>query len=283
MTAHPSLNINEASKACGLSPSVLRIWELRYGWPNPKRRSNGYRAYNPHQVQELKRAAELVKGGTPISALIIDGLPRWPADQAHRRLPLGLTKAKLLPKPAGVLETKIQQELVESLEHRHTNQVKELLQRAFWSVRPDDEVLTALVPTLTALEELALAERPLAEDAEVRTLVKERCLQLLRRYRKAEAPALWAVAIAPRDQALAALVALILCQRGHHAQPWLETGLPASGALLLAGDHQDTTVLKGDRRVQARISSLGGSGLCSLASMLATPAVPTPLAPLCAN
>src|SRR5580692_6884735 len=73
-----SLNINEASKACGLSPSVLRIWELRYGWPNPKRKPNGYRAYNQHQIQELKRVADLVKRGTPISTLIIDGLPRWP-------------------------------------------------------------------------------------------------------------------------------------------------------------------------------------------------------------
>lgn len=99
-----NLNINEASKACGLSPSVLRIWELRYGWPNPKRKPNGYRAYNQHQIQELKRVADLVKRGTPISALIIDGLPRWPTDQAIKRSPLGLTKSRALEKPAGVLE-----------------------------------------------------------------------------------------------------------------------------------------------------------------------------------
>jgi DNA-binding transcriptional MerR regulator len=283
MSANQSMNINEASKACGLSPSVLRIWELRYGWPNPKRKANGYRAYNQHQVQELKRVAELVKGGTPISSLIIDGLPRWPADHTHKRLPLGLTRSKQLSKPEGVLETKLQQELVESLEHRHTSQVKELLQRAFWSVRPDDEVLTALVPALVGLEELALAERPLAEDGEIRTLVKERCLQLLRRYRKTDGESeLWVVAVSDVDQALAALVALILCQRGHHAQPWFAHELPPTGSLLLAGDHQDANALKGDRRVTGRVSSLGGNGMSSLESLLAAPAKPTPLA-LCPN
>ena len=110
------MNINEASKACGLSPSVLRIWELRYGWPNPKRKANGYRAYNQHQVQELKRVSDLVKRGTPISALIIDGLPRWPTDQAIKRTPMGLTKARAIEKPAGVLEAKLQDELIEALE-----------------------------------------------------------------------------------------------------------------------------------------------------------------------
>ena len=57
------LNINEASQACGLSPSVLRIWELRYGWPNPRRKANGYRSYSPHLVEDLKRIAKLIEEG----------------------------------------------------------------------------------------------------------------------------------------------------------------------------------------------------------------------------
>src|SRR4051812_44623865 len=79
-----ALNIKDTSKLTGLSPSVLRIWELRYGWPNPKRKSNGYRTYQPHQVDELKRVAGFVKDGVPISRLIVDGLPRWPTADMSR-------------------------------------------------------------------------------------------------------------------------------------------------------------------------------------------------------
>lgn len=278
-----NMNINEASKACGLSPSVLRIWELRYGWPNPKRKPNGYRAYNQHQVQELKRVSDLVKRGTPISALIIDGLPRWPTDQAIKRSPMGLTKARALDKPAGVLETKLQEELIEALEHRNTSHVKELLQRAFWSVRPADEVLTALIPTLMGLEELALAERPLAEDAEIRQLIKERSEQLLRRYRKGDQAERWVVPVADTDQALAAVTALILCLQGHQAQPWLAPTLPTTGGVLLAGDHQDANAYKGERRIVGRVSSLGGVGLISLQGLNATPVKPLPVPALSLN
>jgi DNA-binding transcriptional MerR regulator len=283
MSASQSMNINEASKACGLSPSVLRIWELRYGWPSPKRKSNGYRAYNQHQVQELRRIAELVKNGTPISALIIDGLPRWPADHSHKRIIAGLTKVHTLPKPRGVLEAKLQQELVENLERRHATHAMELLQRAFWSVRPDDEVLTALVPTLVALDELAQTDRILPEDAQLRRVVKERSAQLLRRYRT-DSPSLWTVPATPNEVALATLAALILNQRGHSTQLWLEADRPTTAPYLLAGEHQENSCAKDDRRLAGRISALGSKEAASLVDLLATgPTLPTPVAPLSTN
>lgn len=283
MSATHSMNINEASKACGLSPSVLRIWELRYGWPSPKRKPNGYRAYNQHQVQELKRAAELVKNGTPISALIIDGLPRWPADNTHKRIVAGLHLAKLLPKPRGVLEAKLQDELVENLERRHALHVKELLQRACWSVRPDDEVLTALAPALIGLDELAQVERPLPEDEQLRALVFQRATQLLRRYRT-DTPSLWVVPATGKDVALANLSALILNQRGHSAQVWTQTDRPTNAPYLLAGEPVDATTTKDDRRLAGRLTAIGGKGISSLLDLLNVgPTLPTPIMALSAN
>ncbi len=74
-----AFNIKEASHATGLTPSVLRIWELRYGWPKPKRKANGYRTYQRHQIEDLRRIASLVKAGQSISSLIQEnGLPHWP-------------------------------------------------------------------------------------------------------------------------------------------------------------------------------------------------------------
>jgi DNA-binding transcriptional MerR regulator len=278
MSANQNMNINEASKACGLSPSVLRIWELRYGWPSPKRKSNGYRAYNQHQVSELKRAADLVKNGTPISALIIDGLPRWPADNTHKRIIAGLHKAKQLPKPRGLLEAKLQDELVENLERRHALHVKELLQRACWSVRPDDEVLTALAPALIGLDELAQVERPLPEDDQLREIIKDRSSQLLRRYRT-DSPSMWVVPATPHDQALAALAALILNQRGHTAQVWAETDRPTSAPYLLAGQPRDATTTRDDRRLAGRVTAVGGKDITGIIDLMNVgPTLPTPIA-----
>jgi DNA-binding transcriptional MerR regulator len=242
MTA-ATFNINEASKACGLSPSVLRIWELRYNWPSPRRKANGYRAYSHHQIEELKRIAELVKNGMPISQLIIDGLPRWPTDQVRRRTPQGLKHARLLPRPAGHLEGRLQGEIVDALEKRLSSVVKELLQRAMWSVRPQDELVTALAPVLIGLRELAADERALPDEIEVRRLVAERCQQLLRRFRSTPGSVRVQPAT-PDDTALAALIALALNQRGTPAAVWQPGGAPAHGPLIVAGVGDGTAPLR---------------------------------------
>ena len=66
-------NITEASKLCGLSASVLRIWELRYKWPKPARKANGYRTYGATIIKDLQWAAGRIADGKAISELIIDG------------------------------------------------------------------------------------------------------------------------------------------------------------------------------------------------------------------
>lgn len=263
-TPNQSLNINEASKACGLSPSVLRIWELRYGWPNPKRKPNGYRAYNAHQVAELKRVASLVKSGTPISSIIVDGLPRWPTDHSRSPVPRTLTRTRSLAKPADTAHANLHQNLIDALEFRKGPLVKELLQRIFWTVRPADEPSTALVPALVGLTELRRADRRFAEEAEVATLVRDRCQQLLRMLKQQEQP----LAIVPAresDQALAALVALICCYRGTPAKPHFEAGEP-TGAFITVGDELPSEAAGGNQI--GRLATLGGEGIPSLPELL---------------
>ncbi len=63
-------DMKSTAKQSGLSPSVIRMWELRYRWPNPRRMSNGYRIYTPAQIEELRRVGQLVRSGTPISQLV---------------------------------------------------------------------------------------------------------------------------------------------------------------------------------------------------------------------
>lgn len=268
-------NINEASKASGLSPSVLRIWELRYGWPSPKRKANGYRSYSNHQIEDLKRISELVKHGTTISQLIIDGLPRWPTDQVQRRQPSGLHYAKSLPRPAGHLEAKLQEEILAALEKRQTSVVKELLQRAMWMVRPQDEVLIALAPVLIALAELAEDERTLPDALELRQLVKERSLQLLRRFHGPVTT--WIVPVQDRDQSLAALLALVLNQQGIMTQPWFQSGAPTTGEVVVA------TSTTGSGFPGRRIGAIPGSDREGLNEILAAEAPPQKRESLSAN
>jgi len=270
-----TMTIHEASKACNLSPSVLRIWELRYSWPNPKRKPNGYRAFSAIQVEELKRVSDLMKFGTPIRALIVDGLRRWPNETSPKRPIFGFIRTKSILKPRGVAEAKVQAEIIEALEKRHGRLVLELLQRAMWSVRPDDEIPSALVPSLVGLAELDRDHRGLTEAAEIRRHVLDRALQLLRRFKSATTE-VWVVPTSAESYALAGLTALLLNQYGHAAQPWLRDGAPATGSVLSVGDFR---VLSG-RHHLGHVSSLGGdsTGLADLLTgspLKAPPAQPS--------
>lgn len=81
-------SIRHVTIVCGVSSRVLRIWEKRYGWPNPARDpQSGYRIFRQWQVDDLIRVVALLKKGWTISELIVDGLPRWPAPDAKPTKP----------------------------------------------------------------------------------------------------------------------------------------------------------------------------------------------------
>lgn len=63
--------IKSVAAACGLTPSVLRIWEHRYGWPVPQRHlRNNYRCYDARTIFLLKCVSALVKSGKPIGLIL---------------------------------------------------------------------------------------------------------------------------------------------------------------------------------------------------------------------
>lgn len=273
MATKTHLNINEASKLCGLSPSVLRIWELRYGWPAPQRRPNGYRAYSMHQVEELKRMSELVKVGIPVSSLIVEGMPRWPATHPNAgRKSLAATRA--LPKPGDRQVAALQEDLIDALENRQSSRVKEVLQRCVWQVRPLDEVQSFFVPTMVGTAELAHTQRPLAEVEEIRALVLQRCDQLLRPYRKHQDDTLWVFPVSDRDHALATMIALLLNQRGHAAKPWIDNLLPERGPVLAVSEDGFEGLPDFRSRLVGRLSPLGEEEATSLLEVVGDTSLP---------
>lgn len=234
MTDKAFLSINEAAKAAGLSSSVLRIWEVRYGWPSPKRQPNGYRAYARHQVDELKRAANLVKAGLPISSLIIDGLPRWPDQPEVHAGPVRLSAARALVTDRGGMD------IIEALETRRVQRANELLQRSIWSLRPQEELRGVLVPVLVGLAEWRAAGRPLDDDTLIE-VIRERGMQLLRRQ-NVGASATWVVPANDDSHALAVVTAVLMNLRGQSARYWYGDGLPNDDAGVIVVGDGDCTI-----------------------------------------
>ncbi len=273
MATKSHLNINEASKLCGLSPSVLRIWELRYNWPAPMRRANGYRAYSQPQVEELKRMAELVKAGLPISSLIVEGMPRWPAANPNAgRKTLAATRS--IAKPADRQVAQLQGDLIDAIENRQASLVKEVLQRCVWQVRPVDEVQLFFVPTMVGIAELAQSQRTLVGVEELRALIIQRCDQLMRPFNKHQDDTLWVYPVAERDHALATMVALLLNQRGHAAKPWIDSVLPATGPVLAVSEDGFEGLPSFGARLIGRLSPLGEEEATSLLEVVGDTPLP---------
>lgn len=59
----PSFSIAAVERDTGLSKDVLRMWERRYGFPQPDRDSNGERSYPADQVERLRLIKRLMDAG----------------------------------------------------------------------------------------------------------------------------------------------------------------------------------------------------------------------------
>jgi hypothetical protein len=213
MSESATITIKQAAKLSGLSSSVLRVWEFRYGWPCPRRSVNGYRAFTKAQIEELRRAAALVKGGMPVSHLIVDGYPKWPAVATHKPRIRRFDRIRALPLPAAVAP--VRDRLAAALETGNGGRVLEIIQSAPLEVRPADEAAAVLVPALVGLAELEQDHRPLREAAAVRALVMARARQLARRLPEVAG----ADIVTAAEEAVAVVAALIMTQQGRPAVP----------------------------------------------------------------
>jgi MerR family transcriptional regulator, light-induced transcriptional regulator len=64
------LSISAAERATGISKHTLRIWERRYGFPQPLRNASGRRVYPPEQIQRLREIKRLRDSGFRPSKII---------------------------------------------------------------------------------------------------------------------------------------------------------------------------------------------------------------------
>lgn len=66
------LAIGRAAEICGTTPSTLRSWERRYGFPAPPRRDSGHRVYTPHELDLVREVVARTHDGAPVSLAIED-------------------------------------------------------------------------------------------------------------------------------------------------------------------------------------------------------------------
>lgn len=58
-----SYSIRVASRLTGIPADTLRMWERRYGFPNPRRRTTGVRSYSHADVERLLMIARALRAG----------------------------------------------------------------------------------------------------------------------------------------------------------------------------------------------------------------------------
>lgn len=132
------LTINQTSKATGITTSCLRIWEARYGWPQPERGGVGkYRMYKPQVVNELKKLHELMtKTGNEVSTYVYDEALHLPKVPPKRRRPEPVDATKL-PTPTAEGYA-LQRKMIEAVDTGNKWMIEALRHEAYM-LRPQDK------------------------------------------------------------------------------------------------------------------------------------------------
>jgi DICT domain-containing protein len=64
------LAIKDVAAQTGIAAGTIRMWEQRYGFPDPQRTASGYRRYGPEDVEGLRRVVAYRHRGLSIPAAI---------------------------------------------------------------------------------------------------------------------------------------------------------------------------------------------------------------------
>lgn len=110
------LPINAVERETGISKELLRMWERRYGFPNPDRDPQGDRLYGPEQISKLRVIRRLLDAGFRPGKIIGLDLPE-----------LEKLVASSHGNPSPVLPPDLEQELIEVLQSREAHKVREYL------------------------------------------------------------------------------------------------------------------------------------------------------------
>jgi len=130
------INIQQLSQEVGIGVDTLRIWERRYGFPNPQRNSRGHRDYPEAQVEELRLVKKLQNLGLRPNKI-------FALSPVERRELLERQQQKNLPADS------ILQRLATELE---PFEIERELRRSFTEMGPQEFVFELAAPLIQALD-----------------------------------------------------------------------------------------------------------------------------------
>jgi DNA-binding transcriptional MerR regulator len=70
MTPDDGLRMRDVVERTGVGEATLRAWEVRYGFPEPRRLASGHRRYDQRDVEVVRQAVRLRDGGVPLKDAI---------------------------------------------------------------------------------------------------------------------------------------------------------------------------------------------------------------------
>ena len=135
-------SIGVIERDTGIGRDTLRVWERRYGFPDPVRNAKGERAYPEIQLRRLQRIRRLLDRGMrpgkllPLSEDALDGL-----------------EASLQPATPELLDETVR-EILDAMQSADAWQVESLLRRQYEKQGMQAFILRTVVPLLRMVGEL---------------------------------------------------------------------------------------------------------------------------------
>ena len=158
------------------------------------------------------------------------------------RLRINRTKpldgARGLPVPIATKARSLRDGLVDALQVRNAETALDLLLRCAWEIEPSDQALTGWLPALVGLDELADQGQAIDQDGRLRDFIANTLRAQLAHAVPCNEP-LWVVPAASDEAAAAWLLAVVSCQRGRPARPWLWARVPVGRPFVTVGRRFD--------------------------------------------
>jgi DNA-binding transcriptional MerR regulator/methylmalonyl-CoA mutase cobalamin-binding subunit len=162
------LNISAVEREIGISKDALRVWERRYGFPNPERDTFGERSYGPDQIEKLRLIRRLMDLGHRPGKIVAQ-----PTRSLRDLAEQSTVTAAATAKPH---QNQLVLSLLEIVKRHHAEELRAQLAQMLLRMSLVDFITDVIAPLTTAVGEawargdLALHEEHMYTEAAQRVL-----------------------------------------------------------------------------------------------------------------
>ena len=148
----PTYNLKVVIQETGLKPDTLRVWERRYGLPDPERTAGGHRLYSERDIAIIKWLQERKAEGLSISRAV--ALWRQHVEQGEDPLepePSSSALPAAPPAVQGETLSELQQEWIDACLAFDEQKAEQVLTQAFAQASPETVSVQVLQKGIAAI------------------------------------------------------------------------------------------------------------------------------------